>query len=125
MRLSSLGKRVESLERRLEGAQEREDSERFWTAMVGQEEELCNRLAELRPFEEALMRLWRAYTAGGQEVTDKIWETLNETQRALWEAYSILYEHVMRRLKDSDVPEFDVSVWPEEVRKLVLEEAEE
>ena len=124
MRLSSLGKRVESLERRLEGAQERDDSERFWAVMVGQEEELCKRLAELWPFEEAMMRLWSASLEEGQAGIDRVWNELSETQRLLVEAETALHEHVERRMVEPDLPEFDPSVWPEEVRKLVLEEVE-
>jgi len=30
----------------------------------------------------------------------------------------------IRRLEEPDLPEFDPSVWPEEVQKLVLEEVE-
>jgi len=89
--------------------------------MIGQEEELYKRITELWPFEEALQKLWRAYTLGGQEAADEAWKGLNETQRALWNAQTVLCEHIEHRLKDPDVPEFNPSVWPVEVQKLVLE----
>jgi len=52
---------------------------------------------------------------------DAVWNELSETQRLLVEADIALHEHVMRRLEDPDLPEFDVSMWPVEVQKLVLE----
>jgi len=92
--------------------------------MVGQEEELYKRITELWPFEEALEKLWRAYTLGGQEAADEAWKGLNETQRVLWNAQGVLCEHVERRMEEPNLPEFDPSTWPEEVRKLVQEEVE-
>jgi len=100
---ANLEQRVDRLERSVGKNQERDDSERFWAAMIGQEEKLYRRMSELLPFAEALQRLWRAQTLGGQEAVDAV---------------------VMRRLKEPDLPEFDPSVWPDEVRKLVLKEVE-
>jgi len=93
--------------------------------MVGREEELYRRITNLWPFEKAAMRLWNAALKDGQEGVNRVWESLSPTQRTFWEAANTLAEHVERRLTDPDVPEFDVSVWPEEIRKLVLEEVEE
>jgi len=124
VRLSSLGKRVESLERRLGGNRERDDSERFWSAMVGQEEKLYRQISNLRPFEEALNALWRASQTGAQRAVDKVWDSLSPIQRMLWAAHTALHEHIERRLKDPDLLEFDPAVWPDEVQKLVFEEVE-
>ena len=121
---SDLEKRVDRLERGLGRSQERDDSERFWAAMVGREEELYRRIIGLWPFEEAAMRLWNAALKDGQEGVNRVWESLNPTQRMLWEANTALHEHIERRLTDPGVAEFDPSVWPEEVQKMILEEVE-
>jgi len=55
---------------------------------------------------------------------DAVWNELSETQRLLVEADIALHEHVMRRLKEPNLPEFDPSAWPEEVCKVVFEEVE-
>jgi len=70
------------------------------------------------------MRLWNAALKDGQEGVNRVWESLNPTQRMLWEANTALHEHIERRLEEPDLPEFNPSTWPEEVRKLVLEEVE-
>jgi len=67
---SDLEKRVDRLERGLGRSKERDDSERFWAAMVGQEEKLYRQISNLRPFEEALDALWRACQTGGQAAMD-------------------------------------------------------
>jgi len=124
--LSRLQKRVERMENALNRGREPQDPvDRFWGAMIGQEEELYRRISNLRPFEEALDRLWRASQTGGQEAVDRVWENLSPTQRVLWDAHTALSEHIKRRLEEPNLPEFDPSVWPDEVRKLVLEEVEE
>jgi len=92
--------------------------------MIGREEELYRRIIGLWPFEEAAMRLWNAALKDGQEGVNRVWESLNPTQRMLWEANTALHEHIERRLKDPNLPEFDPSVWPEGVKKLVFEEVE-
>ena len=123
--LSRLQKRVERMENALNRGREPQDPvERFWAVMVGQEEELYRRISNLRPFEEALDALWRACQMGGQNAVDRAWERLSPTQRMLWEANTALHEHIERRLKDPNLPEFDPSVWPEGVKKLVFEEVE-
>lgn len=121
---SDLERRIGRLERGLGGPQERDWCEQFWAAMIGREEELYRRIVNLWPFEEAVMRLWNASLKDGQEGVDRVWKSLNPTQRTFWEAANALAEHVERRLTDFDAPEFDPSVWPEEVRKVVFEEVE-
>ena len=121
---SDLEKRVDRLERGLGRSQERDDSERFWSAMVGQEEKLYRQISNLRPFEEALDALWRACQTGGQAAMDAVWANLSEMQQTLVTAHGALHDYIQRRLEEPDLPEFDPSVWPEEVQKLVLEEVE-
>jgi len=122
---SDLEKRVDRLERGLGRSQEPDYSERFWATMVGREEELYRRITNLWPFEEVLDALWRACQTREQGAVDKAWESLSFTQRTLWDAHTALHEHIERRLEEPNLPEFDPSTWPEEVRKLVLEEVEE
>jgi len=121
---SDLEKRVDRLERGLGRSQERDDSERFWAAMVGQEEKLYRQISNLRPFEEALDALWRACQTGGQAAMDAVWANLSEMQQTLVTAHGALHDHIQRRLEEPDLPEFDVSVWPDEVQKLVFGEVE-
>ena len=124
--LSRLQKRVERMENALNRGREPQDPvDRFLGAMIGQEEKLYRQISNLRPFEEALDALWRACQTGGQAAMDAVWANLSEMQQTLVTAHGALHDHIQRRLEEPDLPEFDVSVWPEEVRKLVLEEAEE
>lgn len=123
--LSRLQKRVERMENALNRGREPQDPvERFWGVMVGQEEELYRRISNLRPFEEALDRLWRASQTGGQEAVDEVWNSLSPIQRMLWAAHTALSEHIERRMEESNLPEFNPSVWPVEVQKLVFGEVE-
>ena len=123
--LSSLQKRVEQVENALNKGREPQDPvDRFWATMRGREGELYRRITNLWPFEEAAMRLWNAALKDGQEGVNRVWESLNPTQRMLWEANTALHEHIERRMVESDLTEFDPTTWPEEVQKLVLEEVE-